>query len=80
MHSPRRFNLAPKAEGFIDVEFALSCQGSENVLLQPDGLCSVPAVGWLLSARDRSSVYGPVTNQGQGPHLLKYNLVHKVRG
>lgn len=58
VHSPRRFNLAPEAEGFIHVEFALSCQGSENVLLQPDGLCSVPAVGWLLSARDRSSVYG----------------------
>lgn len=49
-HSPRRFNLAPEAEGFVHVEFAMSCQGSENVLLQPDDFCSVPAVAWLLSA------------------------------
>lgn len=58
VHSPCRFNLAPEAEGFIYVELALSCQGSENVLLQPDGLGPVPAIGWLLSARDKSSVYG----------------------
>lgn len=57
MHSPGRFDLAPEAEGFIDIEFALSCQSSENVLLQPDGLCSVPTVGWLLSARDSSEIY-----------------------
>lgn len=57
VHSPCRFNLAPEAEGFIHIQFALSCQGSENVLLQPDGLRSVPAIGWLLSAIDRWSVY-----------------------
>lgn len=78
-HSPCRFNLAPEAEGFIYVEFSLSCQGSEYVLLQPDGLCSVPAVGWLLSAGDRSSFYGAeFTNQGV--IYLKYNLVRAVRG
>ncbi len=81
MHSPSRLNLAPEAEGFIYVEFALSCQGSENVLLQPDGLCSVPAVGWLLSATDISSVYGTeLQTRARRPHLLKCNLVHKVRG
>lgn len=67
IHSPCRFNLAPEAEGFIYVEFSLSCQGSENVLLQPDGLSSVPAVGWLLSARNRSSVA-----QSYKSHFLKY--------
>lgn len=53
--SPRRFNLAPEAEGFVHIKFALSCQGGEDILLQPDDLRSVPAVGRLLSARHRSS-------------------------
>lgn len=60
VHSPGRFNLAPEALRFIDVELALSRQGSENVLLQPDGLCSVPTVCWLLSARDTSAGQGSV--------------------
>lgn len=58
VHPPCGLNLAPEAQGFIHVEFSPSRQGSENVLLQPDGLRSVPAVGRLLSARDRPSVYG----------------------
>lgn len=56
VHSPSWFNLAPEAEGFIDIEFPLSCQGCENVLLQPDGLCSVPAVARLLPAGDKSQL------------------------
>lgn len=71
MHSPRRFNLAPEAERFVDVQFALSCHGSENVLLQPDGLCSLPAVGWLLSARDGSEVYAT----GPGSTFITF---HKI--
>lgn len=55
VHSPRWFDLAPEAEGFIDVELFLSCQGSENVLLQPDGLRPVPAVARLLPAGDKSA-------------------------
>lgn len=57
-YSPRRFNLAPEAESFIHIKFGLSCQGCENVLFQPDGLRSVPAVGGLLSATDKWPVYG----------------------
>lgn len=57
LHSPRWFNLAPEAEGFIDIEFPLSCQGGENVLLQPDGLRSVPTVAGLLPAKEKSDVY-----------------------
>lgn len=57
VHSPRWFNLAPEAQGFIDIEFSLSCQGCENVLLQPDGLRSVPAVARLLAAGDKSGAY-----------------------
>lgn len=74
VHTPCRFNLAPEAEGFIYIEFALSCQRSENVLLQPDGLCSVPAVGWLLSARDIISLSYQVTVQNQGSSFneIKY--------
>lgn len=57
VHSPCWFNLAPEAEGFIDIEFPLSCQGSENVLLQSDRLRSVPTVAWLLPVKDKSDVY-----------------------
>lgn len=57
VHSPCWFNLAPEAEGFIDIEVSLSCQGCENVLLQPDGLRSVPAVARLLPAGDKSGAY-----------------------
>lgn len=57
VHSPCWFNLAPEAEGFIDIEFSLSCQGCENVLLQPDGLRPVPAVARLLPAGDKSGAY-----------------------
>lgn len=75
VHSPGRFNLAPEALRFIDIELALSRQGSENVLLQPDGLCSVPAVRWLLSARDTSAIQGTclqISTRDQGS--LKYNF------
>lgn len=79
VHSPGRFNLAPEALRFIDIELALSRQGSENVLLQPDGLCSVPAVCWLLSARDTSAVQGTgLQISARDQALLKYNFLHKL--
>lgn len=80
IHSPCRFNLAPEAEGFIHIEFALSCQCSKNVLLQPDGLRSVPTVGWLISARDIHSLWYQVTNRPGRPHLIKYCAKRKSQG
>ena len=42
--SPCWFDLAPEAVGFVDVEFALACKRSEDVLLQTDHLGPMPAV------------------------------------
>lgn len=53
LRSPCRFDLAPEAQRFVNVEFALSRQSREDVLLQPDDLRSVPAVGRLLSGDRR---------------------------
>lgn len=53
--SPCRLDLTPEAQSFVDVELALSRQSRENVLLQPDDLRSVPAVGGLLSGDDTAS-------------------------
>ena len=50
LRSPGRFDLAPESVRFVDVELALACQRGEDVLLQTDGLGSLPAVRLLVSA------------------------------